>query len=127
MMTTPMGQVDESYSYIEAVGRIICSWGPYTIAACIGGYYGLGVAYEYGVMAAIDKVAMSILKDQVGYVGMGALMPTVQWYSALAVRTVCAITAGLIYDMIAKIVLFFYDFLCEFKNSLLGKESTPAP
>lgn len=50
-------------------------------------------------MAAIDKIAIGILKKSVGYVGIGALMPTVQWYSSIGVRITMAAAGSLAYDL----------------------------
>jgi hypothetical protein len=87
-------------------------WTPRALAIGVGAYYGLGVAYDLGVMAAIDRVAMDVLKQSVGYVGIGALMPTIQWYSAWAVRIVMATIAGLLYDLAERVATYVYRQLC---------------
>lgn len=74
-------------------------WTPRAIVAGVAGYYSLGIAYEKGIMAAIDRAAIYILRRTVGYAGIGALMPTFQWYSAWAVRVVAALSAGIVYDL----------------------------
>lgn len=79
-------------------------WTPRLLVAGLAGFYSLGVAYDLGLMAAIDQLAIRILKHQVGYVGLGAAMPTVQWYAAWGVRMTAAIGAGLLYDFIERIV-----------------------
>ncbi|MGB7978146.1 MAG: hypothetical protein WCF19_03170 [Chlamydiales bacterium] len=79
-------------------------WTPRLIAVAIGGYYGLGVAYDLGLMALIDKVAICVIKHYFGYGGIGALMPTVQWYSAWAARFAIGLTAGVLYDLIERCV-----------------------
>lgn len=77
-------------------------WTPRAIAATVGGYYGLGIAYELGLMALIDQVAIQILKNIFGYAGIGALMPTVQWYTASGVQVIIALGSGLLYDLAEK-------------------------
>lgn len=81
---------------------------PRTIAITIGGYYGLGIAYEMGLMALIDQFAIQVLKNIGGYAGIGALMPTVQWYSAWAARISIGIAAGILYDLAERIVVRIY-------------------
>lgn len=75
--------------------QVVCVWTPQLIVGGFVGYYSLGFAYEKGVMAGIDQIAIKILKPKVGYVGLGAVMPTVQWYAAWGVRvTSAAIAVG---------------------------------
>lgn len=83
-------------------------WAPRAIVAGFVGYYSLGFAYERGVMAAIDRVAIPILLQTLGYAGIGAFMPTFQWYSALTVRLIAALAAGILYDLAERVVLFIY-------------------
>ena len=91
--------------------QLLWTWTPRILVAGVAGYYGLGVAYEVGIMAAIDRVAISILRDSVGYAGIGAAMPTFQWYSAWAVRSVAAAGAGLIYDLLERLTIFVFKQL----------------
>ena len=91
----------------------LIKWTPRAAAALIGGYYGLGIAYDLGLMALIDKVAIQILKHWVGYAGVGALMPTVQWYSAWSVRIVLGVGAELIYDLFEKATILFLSSACS--------------
>jgi hypothetical protein len=84
--------------------QFILKWTPRTIVAGFAGYYSLGVAYEMGVMAAIDRIAIRILRHFMGYAGIGAFMPTFQWYSAWSVRIVSALGAGLLYDLTERII-----------------------
>ena len=79
-------------------------WTPRAIVAGLAAYYSLGIAYERGYMAAIDRVAIRTLRHWMGYAGVGAFMPTFQWYSAWSVRMVAALGAGILYDMIEKVV-----------------------
>lgn len=88
------------------VRSFLVKWTPRAAAVLIGSYYGLGIAYDLGLMALIDKVAIQILKHWVGYAGVGALMPTVQWYSALSVRIVLGVGAGFLYDLAAKTIAY---------------------
>lgn len=83
--------------------HIALKWTPRLIIMGIAGYYSLGIAYNKGLMATIDRVAISILRHHVGYIGLGAAMPTFQWYSAWTVRTLAAIAAGILYDLIERI------------------------
>ena len=83
-------------------------WTPRAIAASIGGYYGLGIAYEWGLMAQIDQVAIQILKNTFGYAGIGDLMPTVQWYTASAMQVIIAIGSGFLYDLAERSAKYAY-------------------
>lgn len=98
-----MTQVDHSKDQIIP---FFIKWTPRALAMTAGGYYGLGIAYEWGFLALIDQVAIRILKGLFGYVGVGAMMPTVQWYSAWAVRVIFGLTCGVVYDSIEKCVGF---------------------
>jgi len=83
---------------IESVAK----WTPRVISVLIGGYYGLGIAYEVGLMALIDQVAIQVIKHFSGYAGLGALMPTVQWHAAWIVRGLFGVCAGVLYDTVEK-------------------------
>ena len=97
------------------VSSFLIKWTPRAIAVAIGGYYGLGIAYEWGLMALIDRVAILVIKHYFGYAGLGALMPTAQWYSAWAVRVVVGLTAGLLYDLIERCALYLSARIHELK------------
>jgi hypothetical protein len=88
---------------VEETKQFLFKWTPRALVVGIGAYYGLGIAYEIGLMAAIDKIAIGILKKSVGYVGIGALMPTVQWYSSIGVRIAMGTAAALGYDLCLRI------------------------
>ena len=88
----------------EKVMTFVVKWTPRAIAIAVGGYYGLGIAYEMGLMALIDQVAIRVIKHFVGYAGIGALMPTVQWYSAWAARIAIGLVTGLLYDLTERTV-----------------------
>ncbi len=79
-------------------------WAPRAIVAGVAGYYSLGFAYDKGIMAAIDRLAISIFRHTVGYTGIGAFMPAFQWYSAWGVRMTAALGAGVLYDVIERVV-----------------------
>lgn len=96
-----------NFSYQAA--QFISTWGPRVIVAAVAGYYSLGIAYATGLMASIDSVAIPILVDSVGYAGLGAVMPTFQWYSAWTVRTIAALGAGIIYDVVERLAFFIYS------------------
>ncbi len=101
----------EKDDFSSQASEFFFKWGPRVLVAAIAGYYSLGIAYEWGIMASIDKIAIPILKNSVGYAGIGAVMPTFQWYSAWGVRTVSAFGAGLIYDVGERVVLYAYHNL----------------
>ena len=92
------------------------TWTPRAIVSGLAGYYCLGIAYGIGIMAKIDGVAIPILRSSVGYAGIGAFMPTFQWYSAWAVRIVASIAAGILYDLIERIVRAAYYTLTSDSN-----------
>ena len=92
----------------EQVSDFFIKWTPRAIAVAVGGYYGLGIAYELGLMALIDKIAIQIIGHFLGYAGIGALMPTVQWYSAWGVRIGIGLGAGLLYDLAERSAHCFY-------------------
>jgi hypothetical protein len=99
-------------------------WTPPLIVGGFAGYYSLGFAYEKGVMAEIDRIAIRILRHKVGYVGLGVVMPTFQWYTAWGVRvTAAAIAAGVCTGVI-KIGSFVYKRVkpvdCESKENSVG-------
>lgn len=96
---TPIQKLQNHFS-AENVKQFVYTWGPRTIAAAIGGYYCLGIAYKIGLMAAIDKIAIPILVHSVGYAGLGAIMPLFQWYTAVGIRIVSAVLAAALYDLI---------------------------
>lgn len=98
------------------VADLALKWTPRIIVASAAGYFSLGVAYKIGAMAHIDRIVIRILFPQVGYMGLGALMPTVQWYSAWSVRFVVGTAAALIYDLCERITLFVYRYFVPKEN-----------
>ena len=46
----------------ETMASFLIKWTPRATVVLVGGYYGLGIAYERGWMALIDKVAIQALK-----------------------------------------------------------------
>jgi hypothetical protein len=89
--------------------NFILKWTPRTIVAGLAGYYSLGLAYDQGLMASIDRIAIRILRHFMGYVGIGGFMPTFQWYSAWGLRMLAAIGAGLLYDLAERIICASYQ------------------
>jgi hypothetical protein len=100
------------------VASFVLKWGPRTIVVCFVGYYSLGLAYYWGVMALIDKVAISLLLPSVGYAGLGAIMPIVQWYAAWGVRIIAGIGAGFIYEAIVIVLKRSFNFLHYYYSHL---------
>ncbi len=87
-----------------------------TVAIGCCGYYSLGWAYQVGLMARIDQIAIRILLPQVGYIGLGAMMPTVQWYSAWSVRAVVVVSITFIYGQCEKVSIAAYRYF-QSKNA----------
>jgi len=85
------------------------------------GYAALGYAYELGLMAEIDKIAIPIIKSYVGYMGLGAAMPVFQWYAAWAVRISAALTAEALFELAILVVRSAYRFL----HACFVAEETP--
>jgi hypothetical protein len=100
-------------------------WTPRAIVAGLGGYYSLGIAYDRGIMAAIDRIAIPVLRKTMGHVGMGAVMPTFQWYSAWGVRFISALGAGLLYDLAERVALGAVS--CMKRRLLNERKLIPAP
>lgn len=100
------------------------SVGPRVVAAAVGGYYGLGIAYATGLMARIDQIAIPIIVGQVGYLGLGGVMPQFQWYSAWAIRFGFGALAACLYDVIERIVLASCRLFAH-KNQ--EEQEAPAP
>lgn len=89
-------------------------WTPRAIVAGFAGYYSLGVAYDIGIMARIDYHAIKAFRHFFGYAGIGAFMPTFQWYSAWSVRIASACIAAATYDLALRVA--------EYANSLCSKK-----
>lgn len=96
-------------------------WTPRIVVATTAGYYSLGLAYAFGVMAQIDALAIPIIVGSVGYMGLGAAMPTFQWYSAWGVRITAFSLAAVIYDLSERIVLLAIRWI---KGSPVERKST---
>lgn len=82
------------------------------------------MAYELGIMAEIDKIAIRILRPSLGYMGIAAIMPTFQWYSAYGVRIAAGITATLLYSLVERIMIAIYC-LCCFQDRKKQADSRP--
>jgi len=108
-MSTPAAPKQTTSSFADWTRQLVLQWTPRIIVVTLASYYSLGIAYEIGIMASIDKVAISMLKKSVGYAGIGTFMPTFQFYSAYAVRIIAAFIAERLYNLIEKICLFVFD------------------
>lgn len=91
-VTVPLSTREKTVSFLA-------TWGPRAIAVAVGGYYGLGLAYEWGLLALIDRAAIPLIKHVGGYAAVGAAMPTFQWYSAWAVRFAFGLLSACLYDL----------------------------
>lgn len=94
----------------EKVTNFFIKWTPRAVAILVGGYYGLGIAYDLGLMAQIDQIAIQIIKHLFGYAGIGSMMPSVQWYSAWAVRIASGLVTGLVYDAAERCAQYCYSY-----------------
>ncbi len=104
-MTLPTYTHQTPFFSFGGLCRQALHWTPRTCVAGAAGFYSLGLAYEKGVMAAIDRIAIQLLRHHVGYIGLGAIMPTFQWYSAWGVRLTAALMAGITYDIAERTIL----------------------
>ena len=100
-----------------------CKTCPQIIFATLAGYYSLGLAYSTGLMSKIDKIAIHIMRsNNMGYIAIGAAMPTVQWYAALLVRLAAAASAALIYVAALKTItvasLFIYHKYRQYRERM---------
>lgn len=107
--------------------EFMATWTPRTFVGALAGYYSLGIAYEKGVMAAIDRVAIRVLKNSVGYAGIGKFMPSVQWYAAWGVRITATLGATILYDLTERIVYAVARFIFSKKQSNLPLKSPLNP
>lgn len=88
----------------NSAGMQILSWGGVTLVSLYVGYHVLGVAYAWGVMAAIDRIAIPILQHFFGYAGLGAVMPVFQYYAAWGVRVIAGALAGALYLVVIRLL-----------------------
>jgi hypothetical protein len=109
MITSTQTAPQTPEAFQDQAVQFLLTWTPRLLVVAFAGYYGLGFAYEMGIMAEIDKIAIPIIKSWVGYAGLGAAMPTFQWYSAWGVRMAIAACAGIVYDLSERITLFFIN------------------
>lgn len=113
MLNSLSGYIPPSISLSD----VLLKWTPRVIVGTLAGYYSLGVAYEWGFMAKIDRIAINFLVPHVGYAGLGAIMPTFQWYAAWSVRITAAIAAGILYDLSERIFLYVMSLLFDKSDS----------
>jgi len=98
--------------------RKACQITPRIAVTALAGYYILGYAYVYGWMAMIDQFAIRFMRDQhMGYMAIGALMPTIQWYAAWGVRITAGTLAYLSCCLIQKIIAYTYSFFSSFRKT----------
>jgi hypothetical protein len=109
MQTAPVPE--QTNSCCAEAGHFLLTWTPRVAVAMVFGYYSLGVAYAWGVMATIDSIAIPIIVNWVGYAGLGAVMPTFQWYAAWSVQAIAASLGGLLYDLVERLLLFLVNQL----------------
>jgi len=93
----------------SSVMPFLMKWTPRAAFALVGGVYGLGIAYETGLMALIDRVAIYVIKRFFGYVGVGALMPTIQWHAAWLARSTIGGCAAFTYDLTERGSVYVYQ------------------
>lgn len=100
-------EANDSWFDFNKIAIKVARLTPRIIVAGAVGYYVLGYAYMNGYMADIDKFAMLVMSKylSMGYMAIGALMPTVQWYAAWGVRVSCGLAAGLAYDVMERVVI----------------------
>lgn len=110
-------------TFAQEVERFFWRWTPQVLFACCVGYWSVGIAYELGIMASLDKVAIYFLKQHVGTIGVGALMPQFQWYSAWAVRTVAAAGAMIFYNLSERALGYLYHGI---QNRFFGSPTPPS-
>jgi hypothetical protein len=103
----------ETASFTSQATAFLTKWTPRAAAVAIGGYYGLGIAYDLGLLALIDQIAIQVLKTSFGYVGIGAIMPSFQWYAGWAVRIGIGLGVGLLYDLAEKCILASWAHFSE--------------
>lgn len=104
------------FSFDGQWALIAVKWAPKAIIAGGVGYYSLGVAYDTGFMAKIDYYAIKVFRNSLGYTGLGAIMPTFQWYSAWTVRIGSAIVAAGIYDLTLKVAGRFAQTINSYRK-----------
>lgn len=113
-------EINNTYLSFEGVSQTVVKWGARIIVVSLAGYYSLGVAYQTGLMAKIDQYAIKIFLHFFGYAGLGAFMPTFQWYSAWGVRFAAAFTAVVIWDLTVNIASYAAT---KFKNKFSSQPS----
>ena len=99
--------------FFQSARSFATKWGPRLVVVTLGAYYGLGIAYELGIMAKIDQIAIRYIKSFFGggltaSLWVGLLMPGVQSYSAIGVRIAVGFSAGFCYDRLECVAQFAY-------------------
>lgn len=90
------------------IGRI----GPRTIIGLAAGFYCVGYLYANGWMALADKATMYVMRDylNMSYIAIGALAPTIQWYTQHTIRIGVGIAAALAYDLMERVVILSFSY-----------------
>ncbi|MBA3721987.1 MAG: hypothetical protein H0W88_06265 [Parachlamydiaceae bacterium] len=109
---------DEQFMSTDGLSTFIYKWTPRAIAGGLAGYYSLGIMYKTGGMAAIDRAAIQVFLKVFGYAGIGAFMPTFQWYAAWSVRICAAVAAGMLFDLCKRLFYVVHNFFSELANPL---------
>lgn len=116
-------ELNNSFFFLEnTTAQIIAKWSARAVVACLAGYYSLGYAYHSGLMAKIDQYAIQFFLHFFGYAGLGAFMPTFQWYSAWTVRITSGILAAAVWDISIKIAYYISTKISNVMNRI-----SPAP
>lgn len=116
----------DSYSFLSFsnLGKWAVKIGPRVFVIGLVGYAALGYAYELGIMAEIDRIAIPIIKSQVGYMGLGAAMPVFQWYAAWAVRITAALSAEALFELALMVAKSVYNWFRELFEVLIYPEKS---
>lgn len=132
LTTNPVNERSNFFSdnfFVKAgvrLGRIT----PRIAVAALTGFYILGYAYANGWMMAIDQIAIKVMRHyDMGYIAIGAIMPTIQWYAAWSVRLVAGLIAGLTYDFLERILMISFSFFTpdNAKESIKRAENNIEP
>jgi len=84
-------------------------WSIEGVVGFVGGYYALGLAYDRGLMAEIEKISRRILKPKVGILGLGVAMARVQWYAACVIQVTASIICMALFRLAVKILKYVYE------------------
>ncbi len=68
------------------------------------GFWGLGYAYKHHIMMKIQMYAINFIFPYVGYLGLGAAMPWIDWIASRFIFSVCFFMGGTICLCIEKVI-----------------------